>query len=121
MSVAEYYSRKQALRLAGLFHGYAEIMYSPEDGRKGERFGITDVTEIGATARAGIAIYDERVAKKHARLTVERDGRAYLYPFKGLTKLNGLRITDREQVFTGDVLTIGETALILNFKEEEDV
>ena len=120
VSVNEYREKKRIMAFAGLYLGFAEVIYSDDSDYEGARFGITVETSIGTAQKSDIIITGKNVLKKHAKI-VQRDEKLLLVPFEGaVTQLNGKRINRARQLHTGDIILIGGTAMRIHLKAEKE-
>lgn len=111
VSIREYRQKKRIKKAVGRFIGYLELKSD------GTRIGITADNLIGSGNRADIIIESPYVAKSHA-LIYYHDGRLLLRPLSGETKINSRKAIREHEIFTGDVITMGDAAFDVYIKGE---
>lgn len=116
VSYNEYKEKKRILAFAGIYLGFAEVIYSDDEEYIGEKFGITQTTNIGTSSRADILLSGKNIFKKHC-IIYDKENELYIRPINGITQLNGIKIEEEKKLKEGDILLIGETALLVHLKE----
>ena len=120
-SIREYRTVRRIKRnLEPVYAGYITISL-PEDF-EGESFPLSCETTIGSTRRCDICFEDCGLEPIHA-VIYEKKGEVYIsgYGRKDGIWLNGEKIGKKpELLFNGDLIEMGELALILHLPGEED-
>lgn len=120
-SVREYRTVKKIKRGMQQFSAGNITVSLPED-LEGESFSLSRETTIGAAKRCDIVFENCGLAPIHAAI-YEKKGDVYLsdYGSKEGIWLNGERIGKKpEMLFEGDLIEMGELALIVHLLGEED-
>lgn len=124
-SLSEYAFRKQMLNYGpGQIFGELVVQGSAETKRKlnppPQRYGLKWENTIGSNRLCDVCVEDKTVAKRHAVLYMAK-GQAYVSPLgHAEIMINGKPAERGNEVFNGDVLTLGHTSLRLNLYEEEE-
>jgi S-DNA-T family DNA segregation ATPase FtsK/SpoIIIE len=71
---------------------------------------LTEGLTVGRSAEAGLRLTDPTVSAVHARF---RDGRVVALPTRNGSTLRGKRVRWRPRIRTGDVLTFGDTTVVV--------
>ncbi len=119
VSIAEYVDKKRIMAYAGAYLGYLEVIYTEEESEleQGDRFALARQNLIGSAAGCDIIINDRDIMRKHAKIFI-RHGEVMLeVNAPANTQLNGRPVKHDVSVKSGDVLLIGETALMVHLKE----
>lgn len=120
-SISEYRTVRRIKRnIEPVYAGYITISL-PEDF-EGESFPLNSETTIGSTRRCDICFEDCGLEPMHA-VIYEKKGEVYLsgYGSKDEIWLNGERLGKKpEPLYDGDLIEMGELALILHLPGEEE-
>jgi len=120
VSIVEYRDRKKVMANAESHIGYMDVVYTAANNlEEGDRFALAKSNIIGSSASCNIVINDRDVMKKHVKINSKEDGVYVEVYAPNNTQLNGRAVKNEEPVFSGDILLMGNTALMLHIKEEE--
>ena len=122
-SLTEYSFRKEMLNYGpGQIFGELVVQQKTSKNRlkpPAQRFGLKWENTIGSHRLCDVCVSDDTVAKRHAGLYMAR-GQAYISPLgHAEVMINGKPAEKGEEVYDGDVLTLGNTSLRLNLYTEE--
>ena len=125
-SLSEYSFRKEMLTY-GPGQIFGELTVQPASATKNgplkppvQRYGLKWENTIGSNRLCDVCVEDKQVAKRHAVLYMAK-GQAYISPLgRAEVQINGKPAEKGEEVFDGDVLTLGGTKLRLNLYTEEE-
>lgn len=118
VSVTEYRDKKRIMQYAGTYIGYMEVIYSKGSGAEiGDRFTLAADNDIGSGSHCNIVINEEGVMKKHVRIFVQGKDVVLRALDSNNTQLNGHPVKDGQLIHTGDIILVGDTALMVHLKE----
>jgi len=118
VSVAEYRDKKRIMYYAGTYIGYLEVVFSKGgDTQTGDRFTLALENEIGSSSQCNIVIKEEGVMKKHAKIYAQGKDVILKAVDSGITQLNGRPVKEEISIRPGDIILIGDTALMVHLKE----
>ena len=122
-SLSEYSFRKEMLNY-GPGQIFGELVVQQKTSRSRlkpptHRYGLKWENTIGSHRLCDVCIEDEEVARRHAVLYMAK-GRAYVSPLGHESLMvNGKPAEKGQEIYDGDVLTLGNTSLRLNLYTEE--
>ena len=117
VSIVEYRDKKRIMAYAGTYIGYLDVVYSSgNDLNEGDRFTLAADNIIGCGNNCNIVINETGVMKKHARLFAKDNDVWLQAAVPGNTQVNGRPVKDVQDMRTGDIILIGDTALMVHLK-----
>lgn len=122
VSIAEYRDKKRIMHYAGTYIGYLEVVYSKgSDAEIGDRFTLAAENELGSGSHCNIVIKEEGVMKKHAKIFMQGKNVVLKAMDLNNTQLNGRPVREEQFIRNGDIVLVGDTALMVHLKEVKNI